>query len=411
VNAPVAIRTHELRKEYSLARHRVSAMFGNALGAIGRRPATERSHARGFRGRVIALDSVSFEIPRGQVVGVIGANGAGKSTLLRIVAGLSKPTRGVVEVSGKVTAILEIATGLAIDRSGRDNVRYMGRLYGMSEEEVDSKLEEILAFADIGRFVDLPVRSYSTGMRARLAFSIVTSVEPDILLIDEALSVGDVGFALKCRVRVRELCARGATVVIVSHDLSAIREMCERAIWIHEGRVGADGDPASVAEAYREVAHELAEVELTRRFGRRERLQALDDRVVIDSLHCESDGEQRFLYRLEEPFEVAAHLTAREAVEDVHASLEVVRFDGVRALVDERHGIAVPAGESVLRARVDPLRLGRFTYEVQLQLRDGSGTALAEARRVFAVHDDLHAYPAGYHQPVEWRALPAAVAT
>ena len=411
MSASFAIRTNELRKEYSLARHRVSALVGNTLGAIGRRPTTERSHARGFRGRVVALDSISFEIPRGQVVGVIGANGAGKSTLLRIVAGLSKPTRGTVEVSGKVTAILEIATGLVLDRSGRDNVRYMGRLYGMSDEEVDAKLEDILAFADIGRFVDLPVRSYSTGMRARLAFSIVTSVDPDILLIDEALSVGDVGFALKCRVRVRELCARGATVVIVSHDLSAIREMCERALWIHEGRIGADGDPASVAEAYREVAHELAEVELTRRFGRRERLQTLDDRVVIDALRCESDGEERFLYKLEEPFDVIAQVTAREAVDGVHARLEVVRFDGVRALVDDRHGLSLPAGASTLRARVDPLRLGRFTYEVQLQLRDGSGAALAEARRVFAVHDDLHAYPAGYHQPVEWRALPAAVAS
>jgi lipopolysaccharide transport system ATP-binding protein len=404
-----AIRTHELRKEYSLARYRVSAAVRNVLLTLARRPT--RDDSPGFRRRIVALDGISFEIPRGEVVGVIGANGAGKSTLLRLIAGVSKPTSGTVEVSGKVTAILEIATGLVLDRSGRDNVRYIGRLYGMSDEEVDAKLEEILAFADIGRFVDLPVRSYSTGMRARLAFSIVTSVDPDILLIDEALSVGDVGFALKCRVRVRELCARGATVVIVSHDLTAIREMCERTIWIHEGHIGADGDPASVAEAYREVAHELAEVELTKRFGEREMLQTHDDRVAIESLHCASNGERRFLYKLEEPFEVEAQLSAREAVGEVHARLEVVRFDGVRMLIDDKRGLDVPAGRSVVRVRLDPLRLGRFTYEVQLQLRDGSGMALAEARRVFAVHDDSHAYPAGYHQPVEWRTLPAAVAT
>ena len=247
MSSAFAIRTDELRKEYSLARYRVSLAVRNVILALARRPA--RDESRGFRKRIVALDGVSFEIRRGEVVGVIGANGAGKSTLLRLIAGLSKPTSGTVEVSGRVTAILEIATGLVLDRSGRDNVRYMGRLYGMSDDEVDAKLEDILAFADIGRFVDLPVRSYSTGMRARLAFSIVTSVDPDILLIDEALSVGDVGFALKCRVRVRELCARGATVVIVSHDLTAIREMCERTIWIHEGHIGADGDPASVAEA------------------------------------------------------------------------------------------------------------------------------------------------------------------
>jgi lipopolysaccharide transport system ATP-binding protein len=405
----VAIRTHELRKEYSLARYRFGAAVRNVGRALARRPSRERS--RGFRARIVALDGVSLEVPRGQVVGVIGANGAGKSTLLRLIAGLSKPTSGTVDVSGKVTAILEIATGLVPDSSGRENVRYMGGLYDMSDDDIDEKLDSIIAFADIGRFVDLPVRSYSSGMKARLAFSIVTSVDPDILLIDEALSVGDVGFALKCRARVRELCARGATVLLVSHDLGAVREMCERAVWIHEGRVAADGDPATVAEGYREVAHELAEQELTRRFAERARLQTHNDRVVVTSLRCHSNGEERFLYKIDEPFEIEARLRSRESLGDVQARLDVVRFDGVRALADVRGGLHVPSGDSVLRAQLEPLRLGRFTYEARLKLSDRSGVPLAEARRVFAVHDDLHAYPAGYHQPVEWRAVPAAAST
>jgi lipopolysaccharide transport system ATP-binding protein len=405
----VAIRTDELRKEYSLARYRLSAAVRNVGRVLARRPSREQS--RGFRGRVVALDGVSLEVLSGQVVGVIGANGAGKSTLLRLIAGVSKPTSGTVEVAGKVTAILEIATGLVADRSGRENVRYMGRLYGMSGDEVDKKLAAILAFADIGRFADLPVRSYSTGMKARLAFSIVTSVDPDILLIDEALSVGDVGFALKCRARVRELCARGATIVLVSHDLNAIREMCERTIWIHQGQVAADGEPAEVAEGYREVAHELAEQELTRRFAERATVLTSDDRVGIESLRCTSSGEERFLFRLDEPFEVEAHLRSSEPLDNVQARLEVIRFDGLRALFDVRAGLHLPSGDSVLRAALDPLRLGRFTYEARIQLSDRSGVPLAEARRVFAVHDDLHAYPAGYHQPVEWRALPAAAST
>jgi teichoic acid transport system ATP-binding protein len=245
-----AIRTHELRKEYSLARYRVSVVVRNAFLRLARRPT--RDDAPGFRRRIVALDGVSFEIARGEVVGVIGANGAGKSTLLRLIAGLSKPTSGTVEVSGMVTAILEIATGLVLDRSGRDNVRYMGRLYGMSDEEVDAKLDEILAFADIGRFVDLPVRSYSTGMRARLAFSIVTSVDPDILLIDEALSVGDARFRRKSADKMRELCDQARTIVLVSHALGSITELCDQAIWMERGEMRMWGDPEAVVDAYTE---------------------------------------------------------------------------------------------------------------------------------------------------------------
>jgi lipopolysaccharide transport system ATP-binding protein len=403
----LAIRTDDLRKEYSLARYRLSAALRNAGRVLARRPS--REHSRGFRGRVVALDGVSLEIPRGEVVGVIGANGAGKSTLLRVVAGLSTPTSGTVDVRGKVTAILDIATGLVPDKSGRENVRYMGRLYGMRDEEVEEKLAAIIAFADIGRFIDLPVRSYSSGMKARLAFSLVTSVDPDILLIDEALSVGDAGFAVKCRARVRELCARGATVVIVSHDLSAIREMSQRAIWIHRGQVAGDGETAVVSEAYREVAHELAEQELSRRFGERERRRTHDDRVEIEALRSLSSGEERFLYKVDEPFELEARVRSREPLQGVQARLEVVRFDGINALVDVREGLDLPSGEALLRAEIDPLRLGRFTYEARVQLSDSSGRPLAEARRVFAVHDDLHAYPAGYYQPVQWRTLPSAV--
>jgi lipopolysaccharide transport system ATP-binding protein len=403
-----AIRTHELTKEYSLARFRFSAALRNAGRVVARRPGRERT--RGFRGRVVAVDGVSLEIGRGETVGVIGVNGAGKSTLLRLVAGVSKPTSGTLEVSGKVTAILEIATGLTPDESGRQNVRYMGRLYGMSNDQLDEKLGEIIAFADIGRFIDLPVRSYSSGMKARLAFSIVTSVEPDILLIDEALAVGDVGFAVKCRARVRELCAHGATVLIVSHDLSAIREMCRRAVWIHQGHVAADGDPSTVSEAYREVAHELAEQELTRRFGERERLAAGDGSVTIGALRAMSDGVERFLYRLGDPFELEASLHSREPVSAVRARLEVIRFDGVRVLDAEQDDLELQSGDSVLRVELEALRLGRFTYEARLRLDDRLGRPLAEARRVFALHDDLHAYPAGYHQPVEWRTLPAAAA-
>lgn len=394
----VSIRAREVSKHYRTGERSLRGRARDVVHLLG--------FGRGSSTRrlVRALDGVSFEIPEGEVIGLIGENGAGKSTLLRLVAGVSDVTTGSIDVAAPVTAILEITTGLVPESTGLENIAYMGRLYGMSAAEIEAKKSSIVDFADIGAFIDFPVRSYSAGMRARLAFSIVTSIDPEILLIDEALSVGDAGFALRCRHRMRDLCAQGATVVLVSHNLQVVRELCDRAIWLHEGRIAGDGDPAEVVEAYRVVAHEHAQRELASRFS--VPLASGGSLLEVEQLQCvaEPHGESRHLFRLDEPFAVEGVLRAGAALDNVEAQLDLIRFDGVLVARTVERALKLPRGRFVLRLDFDPMRLGRFTYQVRLRLMRAD-EELCQAQAVFAVEDHHHAYNASYYQDVVWRVL------
>lgn len=358
------------------------------------------------RGRVHALRGVSFEIGQGEVVGIVGGNGAGKSTLLRLVAGLSEPTSGTIGVDGTVHAVLEISTGLIRDRTGRENIHYMGGLYGASPEDLREREEEIVDFAGLGPFIDHPVRSYSSGMKSRLAFSIVTSGNFDVLLIDEALSVGDIGFALRCRQRIRELCRRGATVVLVSHALQSIREMCDRVVWLHEGRIAADGEPDEVVELYRAIAHEEAQREFARRFALLEAARSGSDGLVVEHLVASTaDGTAAVhLFRLDEPLVIDTAISSDRPRQGIRARLDILRVDGFLVFRDE-HELSLAEGTNPFAVSLGPARLGRYTYRVRLELAAPDGTPLARAETAFAIEDHEHAYNSGYYQEVEWSLL------
>lgn len=197
-----------------------------------------------------ALRSVSFDVYKGEVFGIIGRNGAGKSTLLQILCGTLTPTSGHVEVNGRVAALLELGAGFNPEFTGRDNIYLNARILGVSEKEIDKKFESILSFSGIGDFVDQPVKTYSSGMYVRLAFSVAIHTEPDILIIDEALSVGDVAFQNKCMLKIKELRERGTTLLFVTHDLSTLQLICDRVGHIGEGRMLQIGDPVAVAQDY-----------------------------------------------------------------------------------------------------------------------------------------------------------------
>ena len=197
-----------------------------------------------------ALKHVSFDVKRGEVVGLIGHNGAGKSTMLKVISGILKPTEGSVIVRGNIAPMLELGSGFDFDMTGRENIFLNGAILGYSEEFLKSKYDEIVEFSEIGQFIDVPLRNYSSGMIARLAFSIATVVVPEVLIVDEVLSVGDAAFQEKSYRRMMELMHGGTTVLFVSHSLPQIRNMCSRVVWLDHGQVKMFGDTQSVCDAY-----------------------------------------------------------------------------------------------------------------------------------------------------------------
>ena len=197
-----------------------------------------------------ALNDVSFEIKKGETVGIIGKNGAGKSTLLKIITGVLTPSSGHVHVNGRIASLLELGAGFNPEYTGVENIYLQGTLMGYSKEEMEAKIDEILAFADIGDFVYQPVKSYSSGMFARLAFAVAINVDPDILIVDEALSVGDAAFQNKCIRKMEEIGKKGITILFVSHDTQTINKFCNRAIWLNGGIIKEQGKPELILENY-----------------------------------------------------------------------------------------------------------------------------------------------------------------
>ena len=210
---------------------------------------------RALRGKIqykdfTALDHVSFQVGKGETLGLIGRNGAGKSTLLKVVSGILKPSEGSVKCGGNVVPMLELGSGFDMDLTGRENIFLNGAILGYDEDFLWAKYDDIVAFSELGDFINEPVRNYSSGMMARLAFSIASLVEPEILIVDEILSVGDESFQKKSRARMMELMGRGTTVLFVSHSLPQIREMCDRVLWLENGRVRMLDKTEIVCDAY-----------------------------------------------------------------------------------------------------------------------------------------------------------------
>jgi lipopolysaccharide transport system ATP-binding protein len=204
------------------------------------------------RKRFTALEDISFEVYKGECFGVIGRNGAGKSTLLGLIAGVLKPDRGKIEVKGRVSPLLELGAGFHPDLTGRENIILNGILLGMTKKEVLNKMEEIIEFSELGEFIDQPLRTYSSGMMARLGFSVVAHLDPEILLVDEVLAVGDINFQNKCIKKIESFREKGVTIVFVSHAIEQVEEMCDRVLWTDQHRIKAIGKAKEICKLYKE---------------------------------------------------------------------------------------------------------------------------------------------------------------
>ena len=238
----IAIKVEHLSKMYKLY-DKPSDRFKEALGLTRKKLYTEH----------YALDDVNFNVSVGETVGIIGTNGSGKSTILKIITGVLNPTGGSVTVNGRISALLELGAGFNMEYSGIENIYLNGTMIGFTREEIDAKMQDILDFADIGEFVYQPVKTYSSGMFVRLAFAVAINIEPEILIVDEALSVGDVFFQSKCFKKFEEFKKMGKTILIVSHDLGSISKYCDRVILLNKGKKAAEGSPKKIVDLYKKL--------------------------------------------------------------------------------------------------------------------------------------------------------------
>jgi len=308
MNAP-AISVHNLSKRYKLGVigrhtlvdeasywwHRVRGRDPkSAMGQVGY-SVTEarRVEAEGYGADEFwALKNVSFDAQQGEVIGVIGRNGAGKSTLLKILTRITEPTSGEATINGRVGSLLEVGTGFHPELTGRENIYMNGTILGMKKKEIDSKLEQIVEFSEISEFIDTPVKRYSSGMYVRLAFSVAAHLDPEILLIDEVLAVGDVGFQKKCLGKMNDVSSEGRTILFVSHNMAAIKSLCDRVILIDDGYNVMDGLPEAVTNEYLDRMSEMTQrgtgiVDLTNHPGRKkhfDRFVELTELKVLDSV-------------------------------------------------------------------------------------------------------------------------------
>jgi ABC-type polysaccharide/polyol phosphate transport system ATPase subunit len=359
-----AIEIEHLSKRYRLGeRHPGRSMreaVARSVRALGRR---ERQRAVE---EIWSLRDVSLEVTEGQALGVIGRNGAGKSTLLKILARITEPTAGLSRTRGRVAALLEVGTGFHPELTGRENVYLNGAILGMSRRDITRRFDEIVTFAGVERFVDTPVKRYSSGMYLRLAFSVAAHLEPDILVVDEVLAVGDAEFQAKCLGRMERVGQEGRTVVFVSHNLEAVFRLCSRAVWLERGSIAELGPAPEVVDAYLAAQLRSAEQE---RFDDGAGPVALRSVRVLDAA-----ARPAQVIRRDRAFTVEVGFLIRTAVPGLDVGVHLYNMRGVEVL-SEAWGDAVPdrqsePGDYVARVEIPPLlNVGDYTVGVWMGTR------------------------------------------
>ncbi|SDW23116.1 ABC transporter ATP-binding protein [Lysobacter enzymogenes] len=330
-----------------------------------------RAHAEHW-----VLKDISFAVGPGEAVGIIGQNGAGKSTLLKLITGTSRPTEGNVWVKGRVAAILELGMGFNVDLTGRQNAYHAAGLMGFSESQISGVIGEIEAFAEIGEYFDEPVRTYSSGMQMRVAFSVATAFRPDLLIIDEALSVGDAYFVHKCFRRIREFRDAGTTLLFVSHDPTAVQSLCDRAVLIDRGRLVLDADPQQVFDYYNAlIAEKENSTVRTERTGQGQiATESGTGEVEFESLRMENAAGEAVEYvTVGEPVRLRAKVRANQAVERLVFGYMIRDRLGQPIFGTNTHHTGqvcsdLAAGESVEYEVAFPMNLGTGTYSVSVAL-------------------------------------------
>ena len=320
-----------------------------------------------------ALDDVSFDVDHGATLGIIGSNGSGKSTMLKCLTGIYRPDRGSVSVNGNVAALLELGAGFHVELSGRENVYLNGAILGMSKADVERQFDSIVEFAGLERFIDTPVKNYSSGMTIRLGFSIAAHVEPEILLIDEVLTVGDQSFQRKSSEKIEEFRREGRTIVVVSHSLPAVQQLCKEVVWLEKGKLKMRGPAADVIAAYTGESytqHTAKDADFRERWG--------TDAVRIDNVQLLGANDQP-TERVESngPVTIRIRLTPQKSVPSCIVKVTVTKLDGdvVWSATSLRSGAALSgSAPSAVNVAIPHLPLLEGTYYLTVACTDSTGT-------------------------------------
>ena len=290
-----------------------------------------------------ALTDMSFEVKKGEILGIMGRNGAGKSTLLKIITGILEPTSGSVEVSGRISSLLELGTGFNMEYTGIQNIYFYGTLMGFTKKQMDQKLDDIIKFAEIGDYIDQVVKTYSSGMFARLAFSCAINVEPEILIVDEILSVGDMRFQAKCFNKFKEFKEQGVTILYVGHDVGMMRTFCDRCMWINNGRLVAEGEPTFITAQFTEFMYldDTSDFTLYQKFSEEKtvekREEATEKSIDEDNTEREAQNETNKALPEEKKIEVKKMVSDKSEFSDclAHWGTNVGMVTGVRMLGED----------------------------------------------------------------------------
>jgi lipopolysaccharide transport system ATP-binding protein len=376
----IAIRAEGLGKEYSIAHQRVKhRTLYETIAGVMTAPLQRLRRLRGSHPemeRFWALRDVSFEIREGEVVGIIGRNGAGKSTLLKVLSRITPPTTGRAEIHGRVGSLLEVGTGFHPELTGRENIFLNGAILGMKQEEIRRKLDAIIAFAEIERFLDTPVKRYSSGMYVRLAFSVAAHLEPEILIVDEVLAVGDAAFQKRCLGKMSEVARGGRTVVFVSHNLPTVLSLTERCIWIDRGSIAADDTPQKVVHDYLQALETQRGEALASRTDR----TGNGEMRFIDVGMRNGRGEATTSAISGEDTAIALHYRLRDGANVSHANVSIgVHGTGEQRLFHLSTTLTQPLTglprEGTILCRIPRLPLVPGTYAFNLFCETDHGTA------------------------------------
>ncbi len=339
-----------------------------------------------------ALNDVSFSVDAGEVLGVIGRNGAGKTTLLKVLSRITHPTRGRLEIEGRVGSLLEVGTGFHPELTGRENILLNGAILGMKRHEIAARFDDIVAFAEVERFIETPVKRYSSGMYLRLAFSVAAHLVPDVLLVDEVLAVGDMEFQKKCIGKMGDIGRAGRTVLLVSHNLSAIQSLCSRVIWIHDGRIRESGEPADVVSHYlQEATSEVAE----RCWDDPASAPGCDKvRLKRAAIRCES-GKPAESLTMVDPVLVEFEYWNLVAGSILNLTIHLINSYGITVFSTSSrtdpnwHGKAFPEGVFRSSCRIPPKLLNQGVYHILLLVVEDQGRVLSQHRELlsFEIHD------------------------